>query len=79
MVDLIKRGVLTLVGEVRRYRNNRCYYYVIIIIIYVFEPSSSSSFREAGRERYATCDQKRLLNGRIKQLHHPELAIIILL
>ena len=26
-VDLVKHGVLTHVGEVRRYRNDRCYYY----------------------------------------------------
>ena len=24
IVDLVKRGVLTLVGEIRRYRNDRC-------------------------------------------------------
>ena len=27
IVDFVKRGVLTLVGEVRRYRNDRYYYH----------------------------------------------------
>ena len=27
VVDLVKRGVLTLVGEIQHYRNDRYYYY----------------------------------------------------
>ena len=27
IVDLVKRGVLSLVGEIRSYRNNRYYYH----------------------------------------------------
>ena len=27
IVDLVKRGVLTLLGDIRRYRNDRYYYY----------------------------------------------------
>ena len=32
IVDLVKRGVLTLVSEIWRYRNNRCYYYDFIFL-----------------------------------------------
>ena len=47
-VDLVKRGVLTLVGEIRRYRNDRYYYYYYFMLV------------QAGRVRYSATLAKRL-------------------
>ena len=33
IVDLVNHGVLTLVGEIRRYRND-CYYYLFLIYLF---------------------------------------------
>ena len=55
IVDFLKRGVLTLVGEVRLYRNDRCYYYHYFCVM-SFHLNSKAQKSET---RMATSVQKQ--------------------
>ena len=45
-IELVKRGVFFLVGEIRRYRNDRCYYYYYYAQVWHHDDISQFSIGE---------------------------------
>ena len=65
VVDLLKCGVLTLVCEIRRYRND-CYYYLLLLLLLLFElvcASLQTRERERWREREREMERERERDG----------------